>query len=179
MVTLYTFAPIVTGIGECVRAELATTTAGAPARACLMVPGQIAWDSCGPDDCGQLTLSITRIFYSQTFPAESVIDWSEAGCPPTLLAADVTVSILRCAPGPDDAGNPPTCDELLAAALVWDADARAVRKAVGCCLADLVEQDQISAYTIRSQTPAGPEGGCVGSELSLTMAVPHCACPAV
>lgn len=163
---------VVTGIGECVRVELATTPAGEPDRVCLSVPGQIAWDAC---DCGQLALSVGQVYGSVVFPTPAD-GGSESACGTPLVVAPITVSITRCVPGPDDLGNPPSCDELLAAALILEQDRYAVRRAVACCLRDMLDS-QVIDYTVGASVTVGPEGLCAGSDTAVLVAFTNCDCP--
>jgi hypothetical protein len=157
---------------DCIRDRLALTTAGVPTsmRVCV-VPGQIAWDTC---QCGQLDITTTRIFYSRQFPQEAT--GAESNCTLPYIVAEVTVSVLRCAPTVDDNGNEPTCDELDAAAETWLDDANAVRDAVACCLAALVTAGSVSAYSLNEQVPVGPEGMCVGSEYRVGVGLLNACC---
>jgi hypothetical protein len=172
---LTTFSPIVTGIGQAVLNALADTPNGVPDgfRACLLVPGAVAADGC---DCGQLALSITRIFPSSQFPTEATGDQGPPVCAPPILAATVIVSLFRCAPGPDDDLNPPTCPELLASAVGWDVDVAAIRWALACHLKQLAEQDTIVGYVIGATTPVGPDGNCLGADTTVTIGVNNCGC---
>ncbi|MCW6003863.1 hypothetical protein K1W54_04600 [Micromonospora sp. CPCC 205371] len=170
---LSTLAPIVTGIGAAVRDALADTPEGIPERVCLLVPGAIAADAC---DCGQLALSITRIFQSATFPLEATTDQAAAGCPPPVLAATVTVSLFRCAPTVDDDLDPPSCDALLASAVGWDTDVAAIRRALACKLGELADQDRIIGYVIGATLPVGPDGACLGADTTITIGINNCGC---
>jgi len=168
------FFTVITGVGECVRAELAATAAGAPDRVCLSVPGAIAWDAC---DCGQLALTVNRIYGSQTFPVAADGFANEQSCGLPLAVADVTISMVRCVPGPDDQGNPPSCDELLAAAQTWHADVYAVRRGAACCLRSMVAANQVTEWTMAGTTAVGPEGLCAGSATQLFIGLDACMCP--
>lgn len=172
---LSTFAPVVTGVGAAILEALEDTPNGVPDgfRACLLVPGAIAADGC---DCGQLALSIARIFPSVNFPTEAIVDESAAGCPPHILAATITVSLFRCAPTVDDSLDPPTCNALLATAIGWDADVAAIRRALACHLAEVADQDRIVGYVIGATTPVGPEGACVGADTTITVGINSCGC---
>lgn len=165
---------IAAALGECVRAELAGTPAGVPGRVCVPVAGEIAWDAC---DCGQLAVTTPTLYPSKTFPLPATEDSDQDVCGTPYLAASYTVSILRCAAGMDDEGRPPTCDQLAADALVWHQDAAAVRRGLGCCLQDLEAQDRIAGWTLGATTAVGPQGGCVGSEITVAVALPDCLCP--
>lgn len=148
---------------QCLVDALATTSGGLPERICVPVPGQIADDAC---DCGQLALTVNRTYGSRGFPIEGG-DVPEADCGQPYIVADITVSIKRCAPNPDDNGNPPTCADLAEAARILEEDRYVVRHAVVCCLKTMRDQDQIAEFQVGTQPTVGPEGGCVGSELAL------------
>lgn len=170
---LSTFAPAVTGMGAAIMEALAGTAAGAPERGCLIVPGAIAADGC---DCGQLALSVARKYPSVSFPTEATVDESDAGCPPPILAAVVTVSLLRCVPGMDDDGTPPPCEALQAAAITQDIDDATIRRALSCYLHDLADQGRILGYVIGPTVATGPEGNCGGSDTTVTIGISNCGC---
>jgi hypothetical protein len=163
---------VVAAVLECARAALANTPAGQPGRVCD-VPGQLAWDDC---QCGLLAVSAPRLFPATRFPLESVDTDLVAPCPPPYEAAELTVTVLRCAPNPDSAGNPPTCDALAAAAVTWARDVQVLRDALGCCLAQMVAAGTVEAGVVQASAPTGPQGGCVGSETTLAVALPNCLC---
>jgi hypothetical protein len=161
-----TAAAIVTGVGQCVVDELQTTpeSGGVPPnmRTCLLVPGAIAWDGC---DCGQLALTIQGIYPTSTFPTDASETQRITSCGPFALVVETLVSILRCVPGLDQAGKPPSCAKLREAALIQQADAWAVRRGVECCLRTYKTARTIQKYTVGRTNFVGPEGGCGGSEL--------------
>lgn len=163
-----TFAPVVTGIGLAISDALAATDAGRPERVCLLVPGAIAADEC---DCGQLALTIVRKYGSDIFPIEASRDESVPGCPPPILCAVVTISLLRCVPNPDDHGTAPTCAALQAAAVTQDIDDATIRATLYCHLAGLVEAETLIGYTIGATASTGPDGGCGGSDTTITIGV--------
>lgn len=165
---------VVTGIGECVRAQLAGTDAGAPGRLCYPLAGQIADDDCC---AGQLAVTVTRFYPSAAPPAEATGDDSQPGCGPPLLVADLTVRVTRCVPVIDDQGNPPSCAGLADSSLTWMADSLAVRQALGCCLQAMVDDGRVDSFGIGAAAASGPDGGCLASETSLWVARPTCLCP--
>lgn len=170
---LSTFAPAITGMGAAILEALADTDAGAPVRGCLIVPGGIAADGC---DCGQLALTVVRKYPSVDFPAEATVDEANAGCPPPLLAAVVTVSLLRCIPGMDDNGTPPSCEDLQAAAIIQDIDDAVIRRTLACYLMDLADQGAIVGYVIGATVANGPQGNCGGSDTTVTIGINNCGC---
>lgn len=151
----------------CACAALEATTAGCPARA-TVVAGEAAWDDCCE---GQLTVSVPTIFPSTTFPDP---DTRNAVCGPPFTAFDVDVEIVRCAPTVNSSGRAPSVADLNASALIWHLDARAVWTGVLCCLhAHRLEWNSV----VRQQIALGPEGGCVGSRLTVTVGLTDCVCP--
>jgi hypothetical protein len=144
-----------------------------PGRVCV-VPGAIAWDSCDCD--GMAAATIARQFLTSSFPAEaSALIGSP--CDAADLAADIIVQIVRCAPGPDDDGNPPTCAQLDTAAVQVAGDLWTSRLAAYCTLRELRRARQLEAFRLTGQTVLGPEGGCVASQLGVTVAlVGGCGC---
>lgn len=150
----------VTGVGDCVRAELAATSGGVPDRVCLAVPGQIVWDDC---DCGQFAQTITGVNPSRNPPQPAT---DQGQCQTPYLIVDVTSSVVRCVPTIDENGNAPSCADLLASALQLEEDKAAVRRGVTRCLCDLLHQDRIVGFAVGAQTAVGEQGGCAGSELT-------------
>jgi hypothetical protein len=157
------------------RDGLAAGPYGAPGRACV-VPGAIAWDDC---EChgGQLAVSVTRYWRTANFPVELGGEpGGQTPCDAAFLAADLLVQVIRCAPGPQEDGSPPPCEELDAAAAQATDDAYRVRVAVRCRLASLEDAGEIVAWVTGAQPALGPEGGCVGSQLGAAAALPDPCC---
>lgn len=168
---------IVTGCGQAAVDELTATDAGAPARVCLAVPGDIAWDSCGPEACqGQFAQTMTRWPYSNNNRDEASFFGDYNLCGPDYVGVDVTASILRCVPGPDDNGDPPTCAQLQAAALILLLDEEAVRTGITCCLRERLDSNQIFGFQIFPSVSQGPQGMCAGSTLNYRFWLPNCGC---
>jgi len=163
---------IVTGVGQCVVDALAETEGGPPARACLAVPGEIAWDNC---ECGQFAQSITSDTPAQTnMTAATSSPFS--GCGPPLLVMDVTASITRCVPGIDSTGHPPSCAALLDAARILEDDREAMRQAITCCLKTLFEAYRISGYTVGASVTVGPQGECAGVNITYQFGLSRACC---
>jgi hypothetical protein len=178
-------------VAGCVCAALVRTAdevdgqPGCPCRVCV-VPGLVAWDSCD-DPCsdqaggGQLSVSVARIYGSSDadFPNESRIVQGVRGCtPPPLTALELLVTLLRCAPTFTEDGCPPTCDELAASAQVLHVDMVTVFNALLCCLPGTLQTRRGRRFVMGQQKTIGPEGGCVGLEQRVTVALPGCGkCP--
>lgn len=167
-------------------AETVPGQPGCPCRTCV-IPGVVAWDGCGPEDCapdgepGQLTVSVARIYPAgQNFPAEDRTVQGVRGCMlPPLTAAELIITLLRCAPVQDEDACPPTCEEQTEAARILHVDASTVYSALWCCLPGLGPNPRRPPrFVIGAQRIVGPDGGCVGVEQRVTVALPGCGkCP--
>ena len=168
MIEALTAAVIVTGVGMCVVEELQNTpeSGGVPAnmRVCLLVPGNIAWDGC---DCGQFAQTIQRDYPTLTFPvdASELVLGAGGGCSSRPIAYQVLASIVRCVPGLEASGKPPSCAKLQTSASIMAADAFALRRAIECCLNDLQDDNVIEKFSVGAVSYVGPEGNCAGVEL--------------
>lgn len=169
-----TAATVVTGVGMCIDAQLdATPESGGglgrnpTMRRCLLVPGNIAWDGC---DCGQLALTIQRIYPSQRFPGDQSEEPATGGCVVGPRAVQALASLTRCVPALKVSlggqGVIPSCADLLPAGIVMAADAYAMDLAVRCCLAQFKTDRVIWDYRVGGVNFVGPEGACAGVELT-------------
>ncbi|GAA2948141.1 hypothetical protein GCM10010518_38730 [Kitasatospora cinereorecta] len=159
---------------------------GCPCRACV-VPGTVAWDSC-EDPCsdqqagGQLSVSVVRIYSStnDSFPTESRVVQGVKGCAlPPVTAVELAVTLLRCAPTFTEQGCPPDCTDLGTAARVLHVDMVTVYNALLCCLPGTAPHLRRGRrFVLGPSKTVGPEGGCVGLEQRVTVALPGCGCPA-
>lgn len=150
--------------------RLANTPGKTPTRV-GPVPGAIAWDECDCDQ-GQLVISLGRIYLSSSFP--NVYGESPetlTSCEAPYLAADMTMQIVRCAPLPQGEDLAPTVQALSTAHALIVADATVLMKAVSCKLTALEDAYQISAHVVRPVLVVGPMGGCMGSQLDLSVAI--------
>lgn len=169
--TVYTIAA---ELLECARVALDEGGQPDPCRICV-VPGEISWDQCA--NGGQLIMGINRVYYSNSFPLELTGENSGATnplCGPAMVVADLTLSLMRCAPGPT--GNPPrfpTCAALDAVAQLVALDSFYLRSGILCCLRDLQKAYTIVDYRVAAANVDGPIGDCVGNELSILVAVTH------
>jgi hypothetical protein len=152
---------------DCTCSALEKTQCGCPDYA-FVSAGVVAYDHCC--DGGQLWVGIDRVFAYDRFPAPAGI----LNCTPPL-AADIVIGILRCAPTLNDKGEAPSAETLTASSAQVYEDAYAVVQGVLCCL---VPTQRERLFVMGNQRPLGPQGGCVGSELRLTVALvdppPNC-----
>jgi hypothetical protein len=85
---------------------------------------------------------------------------------PPYVVAELAVRIVRCVPGPDDRGRPPTPAAMLAAARQVESDAYEVECATLTALTALEALDgDLDGWTVTNQPRVGPSGQCAGSEL--------------
>jgi hypothetical protein len=121
--------------------------------------GQPAWDDC----CnGQLNVWLERPFFHENFPTPT----SEAQVCRSFLAGDFAIQLVRCAPTVDDNGTPPSDAELADSARRIYQDFYIALRALTCCLAES-RRDRL--YLIRDSNIVGPDGGCVGFEIRVTI----------
>ncbi|CAM5476822.1 MULTISPECIES: hypothetical protein [Streptomyces] len=165
--------------------EAATEVEGHPGcpdcRRCV-VPGLPAWDGC-EDPCtgqagGQLSVNVTRVYPSTTtgFPQQDQTVRDARNCqPPPVTAVELVITVLRCAPGPTEEGCPPGCAELREAARILHVDSLTVYNALLCCLPHTAPQGRRGRrFVLGQQRTVGPQGGCVGIEQTVTVALPPC-----
>ena len=155
--------------------------AGCPCRTGV-VPGVPAADACDggcnvPDGeyPGQLTVNVIR-----TYPAELprftnvqavILDGSNCGTA-ALMVVDLSITLWRCVPGPTDDGCPPSMAELGASAIQLHADMLAINQAVTCCFANRgTTRRKGRRYSLGQSTVLGPQGGCVGVQTTVTVAL--------
>ncbi|MEU9033755.1 MULTISPECIES: hypothetical protein [unclassified Streptomyces] len=157
---------------------------GCPCRACV-VPGPPAWDGCN-DPCGvdgqgaggQLTVHVARIFATSSFPVDDRVVQGGRNCaPPAATGVELVVTLLRCAPVVDDRGCPPSCEELAAAARTVHLDAATIYNALLCCLPTTGTRRRGPMFFLGAQRVLEQEGGCMGVEQRVTVALPGCGCP--
>lgn len=144
---------------DCVCAALTEESeCGCPCRAGVVV-GAPAWDDCCE---GSLNVWMERPYFHDIFPAQT----SAAVVCSTPLAGEFAIQLLRCAPTIKDDGSAPTADELSESARLMYQDMYITLRALSCCLAQS-KRDRL--YTIRESNFVGPEGGCVGFQIRLTI----------
>ena len=162
---------------------------GCPCRSCV-VPGAVAADGCDAD-CGtppvgeypgQLSVNVVRLYSSDrpAFPREvlAVHDLKQCG-PPPVTAVELAVTVYRCTPLPTDQGCAPTCEQMSASAMQLHADMLTVQSGILCCLAGTDTARRTGRRFVLGQSRTlGPQGGCVGLEQRVTVALDDCVpCP--
>lgn len=84
------------------------------------------------------------------------------------------MGVRRCAPT-SDASSVPTEAQWLTTALQVDSDHEAMEAAF-CCVGPILEERAFGPVRFVSYEPVGPDGNCIGGNLTLTVEV-DCGCP--
>lgn len=163
--------------------------AGCPCRSCVVPGAQVAWDGCDgacppvPGEFpGQLSVNVVRLYSSDfhQFPREVQTVRDVKNCPmPQTTAVELAVTVLRCVPGMDKNGCPPTCEQMSAAAMQSHADMLAVQQAILCCYAGTdTSRRNGRRYVLGQSRTVGPQGDCAGFEQRVVVALDDCLpCP--
>lgn len=148
---------------------LQLTDAGSCDRVCV-VPGEVAWDEC---ECCQLSVNLRRVFVSDDFPTGTLGRGlvRTTPCDSPWLVGELGVTILRCAPQPTGNDLAPTCFALDAAARTLTIDAYTAQTTVISVLCDLRGEEDIVDYVMSDQDVVGPQGMCVGSDLTVFVSI--------
>jgi hypothetical protein len=160
------FFQIATDLLAAIQADIALLWGEPFERACV-VPGDIAWDEC---ECSALYISVSRIYLTDSFPDESP---PVNPCGGGFLAADLIIAALRCAPQPAGDDVAPSCDALDDSAQEIIADGWRVHETTICALDAMVDDALIEQYRTLPLSFVGPAGMCVGSSMTVTVAVPR------
>jgi hypothetical protein len=158
---------VCTRISDAVFAELDGTK---PCRAGV-VPGLVAWDDCS---CGLLAVTWSITMASETFPQEKVDITGNCDAPWEVMEA--VVQLIRCAPSPPGNNSKqlaPSVRALSDAALRMDKDESQTVRACSVLLCGMKDVNEISDFMVGRCASLGPEGGCVGIELRMYVALPR------
>lgn len=155
---------------DCLCDALATTLGGSPC-SCSIVGGMgpLPVDSCvcEGNHCGTAWVRLDAVFPSSTF---NIPDASPLGSCSSPLSYRFHLGVVRCQPGPDDLGNPPTPDQLTHAANVTIEDMQASYRAALCCLTTSEHAPSAKNRLLGQWVPgAAPEGGCSGGYWPVTV----------
>lgn len=159
-----------TTILSAVSVALSGTAAG-PVNRVLMYPGSApVWDEC---DCGQLAMGVTTHFNSRDMVGDASSQFMN--CVGPARVARYSLSIVRCIPGPDINGLPPSPGALTNAFKIQQEDAYVVWHTVQCQLTTLQDTSQpggpvIGGGLMLDQTVLTAQGSCSGTELHFQIA---------
>jgi hypothetical protein len=101
------------------------------------------------------------------FPAPST-DNAVTGCGVPAWALNLEMGVFRCI----DTDHQLSCTDWTNVAIQQMADAKAIRVALCCWLAEL----EPMSVQIKDWTPKGPEGGCIGGIMNVAVEVVNCDC---
>lgn len=155
--------PVMVSLAECLCTQITGSGLPEPCFCGILPGGEAAYDycdSCEDGTCGQAWVRLAQAFPSSAFPVPDV----GRGTCASPLAFELVVGIVRCAPSPDDQGNPPSLGDQFATSQLVVADMMAMRRAIMCCAQAQKGRD----YTLGFYLPVGPEGGCVGGVWTAT-----------
>lgn len=126
--------------------------------------GPVVWDmeACCTD--GQLTIHIDRLYSHDAFPTEQ---GRVRTCMPPL-AAEVSVTLLRCFPGLNDDGTAPTGDVIGAASELIYQDLYVL---TNCIICTLSSRGRLQQSIFRGSRILPPQGACIGAELKFTIQI--------
>jgi hypothetical protein len=144
-----------------VRAALEDGPTTAPSRR-FVTAGAITWAG----QCDQLVVSIGPTWPTSNFPTPTLEPG--AACDAAMLGCDLILSIIRCFPTVDAAGNPPSIDAVQQVAQQIGADHQTLGNIVPCALAEQIgaPTNLIEDYTIGLANTVGPDGGRIAIELA-------------
>lgn len=133
---------------------------------CGILPGDSAvGDYAGTCPEGPCGMAWARLITSYPSKGVGLVDEGVGNCG-NELGFDVEIGILRCFPYNEDPEQPPTAEEMLAAAEQQHKDMLTMQRAVYCCEAVPNKGSILSTYT-----PSGPLGGLYGGTFMVMMVV--------
>jgi hypothetical protein len=123
----------------------------------------------GEEDCcrGLVMGVLERVYLTDTFPIEATV---QDPCRVALMAADVTISVLTCAPTGDRTGKVSFAKLTETAVRVWN-QAQETWRATQCYMNAVSDEDPFFDWGFRGQTPRPQDEGCVGTDLALTFSI--------
>lgn len=145
-------------------ADISAPPAGLSLRSGAAIALDISQDQ--NECCGGLAwVRVGDEYPSTQFPSE---DGDIGGCGVASWAVELEMGVARCAPV-GDINNTPTYDEHYALARVLEEDSAALRRTI-CCF---VNQWRAKGWrvSVGRLSKFGPEGGCVGTIVTLTAQV--------
>lgn len=165
--------PLVEAVAGCLCTLLPDTIGGEVGRCCPIPGNQVILDDCCQGTAWVRVARVDAVTAEVAGAAPAIPrDWGGGSCGPLLATVVLGIGVMRCASGMDEAGVPPTCEELTFETQRMTSDIDAIYAAALCCQSDV---EVYSAAPI-SLTPAGPAGGCVGAELLASYIMDLCPC---
>jgi hypothetical protein len=115
---------------------------------------------------------VAQVYLTETFPDQLARRVGNA-CDAPYEVGEFVIQVIRCAPNPDDVGNPPTLADLDASAQGVLRDAYEMLKGTSMLLCEMNRDREIADFMLRPLTAQGPTGGCVGNELRAYVSLPR------
>jgi hypothetical protein len=173
--------PLVQALLACLCDQLPGTLAG-PAVMCCPRPGlSVPAELCCQDVVdGQTGEGHAWVRANRIYPTTTRFPQPQAEPLPCTSgwAAELAMGVWRCAAVVGDDGEPPSCEDITRDALVTLSDAAAMRAALACCFTGgPVGADNDRIVIAGDWAPLGPNGGCVGGALTVTVQFYDCPCP--
>ncbi|MEU4406186.1 hypothetical protein AB0F88_16820 [Streptosporangium sp. NPDC023963] len=162
----------------CFCAALEESTAGAACRCSLLAGANVAADLCCDcgDGNGQAWVRVAEIWPTTATWPQRLAQMEK--CPLNLWAVELEMGAYRCAAKIDNRGRFPSAARLTRDAEVVMDDAAAMRRAANCCFrTSEAARQSARRFIVGGWRPLGPEGGCVGGQMSVTVSAYDC-CPA-
>lgn len=164
---------IAADLADCVCAALKDTAREETAWAgdCCVHPGsQVAWDSCC-EGGGQAWVALQSGFPTTTFPILDTAT-SETTCTTGIVSLGLVfeIGVLRCV------NSEVNCDQFEADAAAILDDLKAVLNGLNCCFTAATD-DCDRGWRLNSFEMVGPEGGCAGVKISITVNTSYPCCP--
>ena len=150
---------ILAAIQACWCTLLQGSLGGAPAQCCTVVGPPAIVQCC--DGFAWVRL-IGAYPTGPNFPAHLTVSQN---CPAYTWALQIEVGITRCAPEPCDVLDNTCCSAQASAAAIQLNDFALMQQIFCSCDTGIASRDIV----IGSYTPYGPEGGCIGGKLTVTI----------
>lgn len=157
--------PLATRLLACLCTALEGTVAGPACRCCLypglVVPMDDCDCECGAGGNGSASVRVARIFPTKRFPGQS---FDVEPCKANTWAVELVMTVYRCVAVLNEDGSPPSCSAVTDDAEKILSDGAAMRQAVTCCYPDADIVAVVGAWE-----PLGPNGGCAGGQMTITV----------
>jgi hypothetical protein len=133
---------------------------------CGVLPGDTVVADYVGEGCSDSVCGMAWVRLITAYPASGVgvVNENIGNCG-SQLGIEIEIGMLRCFPAPEDDGEPPAKEEMLAASAQQTDDMFTMLKAISCC-------DSLSSkdYVLSAYTPAGPMGLVYGGTFTVMLA---------
>lgn len=170
--------PLATALLDCLCSVLPDTLRGAVCDCCVYPGDDVPMDNCCACAAGegQAWIRVGRVFRTGgRFPDPATL---EENCKIGAWAVELTMGVYRCAATIDDSGNAPACAVLEGDAQALLSDGAALRQAATCCFPPLLDDLNGGRYVVGDTTFLTPTGGCMGTQMDMTVEFFDCCPPA-